>query len=64
MAVTGAIRGTSTEKVYQELSLESRKSCLTKFLCHHKWNESWLLVINMVYTSCLTCCQTTKDLGP
>ena len=30
-----------------------------KFYFHHKWNEAWLLVINMVYTSCLTSCQTT-----
>ena len=25
---------------------------------HHKWNESWLLVINMEYTSCRTSCRT------
>ena len=29
---------------------------------HHKWNEAWLLARNMVYTSCLTICQTTEDL--
>ena len=28
--------------------------CLIKFSCHHKWNKSWLLVTNMVYTSCRT----------
>ena len=26
--------------------------------CHHKWNESSLLAINMVYASCLTSCRT------
>ena len=31
----------------------------TKFSFHHKRNEAWLLVINMVYTSCLTSCRTT-----
>ena len=31
----------------------------TKFFFHHKWNELWLLVINMVYTNCLTSCRTT-----
>ena len=30
-----------------------------KFSFHHKWNEVQLLLINMVYTSCLTSCQTT-----
>ena len=29
----------------------------TNFSCLHKWNGSWLLVINMVYTSCLTICR-------
>ena len=24
------------------------------FFFHHKWNEAWLFVINMVYTSCRT----------
>ena len=33
--------------------------CLTKFTFHHKWNEAWLLVINMAHTSCLTSCRTT-----
>ena len=27
---------------------------------NHKWSESWLLVRNMVYTSCLTSCRRTK----
>ena len=30
--------------------------CFTKFSFHHKWNEAPLLVINMVYTGCLTSC--------
>ena len=35
LAVTGAIRGTSTEKIYQELGLESLKSrCWFRKLCH------------------------------
>ena len=29
-----------------------------KFFSHHKWNEVWLLVINMVYTSCLMILET------
>ena len=33
----------------------------TKFSFHHKWNESWLLVINMIYTSCFASCQTTSQ---
>ena len=36
--------------------------CFTKIF-FHKWNELSLLVINMVYTSCFTSCQTTWDLG-
>ena len=36
--------------------------CFTKLFFHHKWNDGRLLVINMVYTSCLTSCQTTEDL--
>ena len=24
---------------------------------HHKWNDAWLLLINMLYMSCLTSCQ-------
>ena len=32
------------------------------FFFHHKWNEPWLLVINMVYTSCPTNWRTTYDL--
>ena len=31
----------------------------TKFSFHHKWYEAWLLVINMVYASCLKNGQTT-----
>ena len=35
LTITGAIRGTSTEKIYQELGLESHKSkCWFKKLCH------------------------------
>ena len=35
LAITGAIRGTSTEKIYQELGLESLKSrCWFRKLCH------------------------------
>ena len=33
--------------------------CFTKFAFHDKSNKAWLLVINKVYTSCLTNCQTT-----
>ena len=29
------------------------------FRCHHKWNVSWLLIINIVYTSFLTSYRTT-----
>ena len=32
-----------------------------KFSFHHKSKEAWLLIINMVYTSCLTSCQTPPD---
>ena len=28
--------------------------CFTKFIFHHKYNEARLLVINMIYISCLT----------
>ena len=31
---------------------------LTKFYCYHKWKESWLSLINMVYTSCLNSSKT------
>ena len=37
--------------------------CFTKFFFQHKWNEVRLLVINMVYTSCLSSTPTTSDLG-
>ena len=30
---------------------------------HHKWNDARLLLINMVYTSCLTSYPMTQDLG-
>ena len=33
--------------------------CSAKFFFHHKWNEVQLLVLNVVYTSCLTSCWTT-----
>ena len=33
-----------------------------KFSFHHKWNKEWLLLINMVYTSCLTSSLTSLDL--
>ena len=36
--------------------------CFSKIF-FHKWKELWLLVINMVYTSSFTSCQTTLDLG-
>ena len=29
----------------------------TKSSFHNKWKEVWLLVINMIYTNCLTICQ-------
>ena len=31
----------------------------TKFSFHQEWNEVWLLVIDIVYASCLTSCRTT-----
>ena len=34
-----------------------------KFSFYHKWNNAWLLVINMVYKSYLTSCWSTWDLG-
>ena len=34
-----------------------------KFSFHHKWNGPWLLVINMVYTSCLTSCRENLKPG-
>ena len=35
LAITGAIRGTSTENIYQELGLESPRSrCWFRKLCH------------------------------
>ena len=33
--------------------------CFTKFSFQDMWNDFWLLLINIVYTSCLTSCQTT-----
>ena len=33
--------------------------CFTKFVFHCKWNDAQLLIMNMVYTSCLTSSQTT-----
>ena len=33
--------------------------CFTKFFFHHKWNDGHLLLISMVYASCLTSCWTT-----
>ena len=37
--------------------------CFTTFSFHHNWNDARLLLIRMIYTSCLTGCQTTQDLG-
>ena len=34
----------------------------TKFSSHNKWNEAWLLVMNIVYTRYPTISRTTKDL--
>ena len=31
----------------------------TKFSFHHRWNDGRLLLINMVFTSCLASCRTT-----
>ena len=36
--------------------------CFSKVSFQHKWNDVRLLLINMVYRSCLTSCQTTWDL--
>ena len=36
--------------------------CFSKVSLQHKWNDVRLLLINMVYRSCLTSCQTTWDL--
>ena len=33
------------------------------FFFHHKWDEAWLLVINMVHTSWFMSCRTTSDWG-
>ena len=33
--------------------------CFTKCSSHHKWNDGWLLLLNMVYTSSLTSWWTT-----
>ena len=33
--------------------------CFTKCSFHHKWNEGWLLLINVVYTNCRTSSRTT-----
>ena len=33
--------------------------CFNKFSFYHKWNNTRLLLINMVHTSCLTSCRTT-----
>ena len=30
--------------------------CFTKLSFQHEWSESWLLVINIVYTTCLMSC--------
>ena len=32
--------------------------CFTKFFFHHKWNDVRLSLINMIYTSSLTSCET------
>ena len=32
----------------------------TNFSFHHKWNETWLLVKNMVLKGCLAHCQATE----
>ena len=32
----------------------------TNFSFHHKWNEAWLLVKNMVLKGCLAHCQATE----
>ena len=37
--------------------------CFTKFFFQQEWNDAWLLLINMVYTSCLTSSQTTQYWG-
>ena len=37
--------------------------CFMKFSFHHKWNDARLLLMSMVYTSCLTTCRTTQELG-
>ena len=37
--------------------------CFTKFSFHHKWNDARLLLMSMVYTSCLTTCRATQELG-
>ena len=34
-----------------------------KFSFHLRWNDGWLLLINMVYPRCFTSCWTTSDLG-
>ena len=36
--------------------------CFTKSSFHHKLNDVRLLLMKMVYTSCLTSCPKTEDL--
>ena len=35
--------------------------CFIKFYFHHKWNDTWLLLANLVFKSCLTSCRTTQN---
>ena len=42
----------------QPLSYFETFWCFNKFSFHHKWNDGQLLLINMVYTSCLMSSQT------
>ena len=37
--------------------------CFTEFFFYHKWKDGRLLLINIVFTSCLMSCRTTYDLG-
>ena len=37
--------------------------CFTKFSFHYKWNYAGLLILKMLWTSSLTSCWTTEDLG-
>ena len=52
-SVAPASRSTISFKIFWDFSM------FTKFSFHYKWTEVRLLLINMVYTNCLTSYWTT-----